>query len=326
MVGGSVHLKLENLQHTGSFKLRGAANKLACLPATTRSAGVVAASTGNHGAAVAFGARQDGIQAIVFAPENASPEKLRNVESLGAEVRRVGEDCLVAERAARTFAAEHSMEYISPYNDPDVVAGQGTVGSELVAQLEEFLSRHRTLGRATTRSGAAMPTSVRWHMVGHLQRNKVKQIIPLVQLIHSVDSLRLAEELHNHAARLDRVVDVLLQVNASLEPAKFGVAAPAALHLAEQIDTMIHLRLRGVMAMAPEAEKAEASRPYFARAAEIFTDIRDAKIGGRSFNALSMGMSHDFEAAVEEGANVVRIGQALFGNSGEAQEAVTHQS
>ena len=138
MVGGSVHLKLENLQHTGSFKLRGAANKLACLPATTRSAGVVAASTGNHGAAVAFGARQDGIQAIVFAPENASPEKLRNVESLGAEVRRVGEDCLVAERAARTFAAEHSMEYISPYNDPDVVAGQGTVGSELVAQLEEF--------------------------------------------------------------------------------------------------------------------------------------------------------------------------------------------
>jgi len=184
-----------------------------------------------------------------------------------------------------------------------------------VAQLEEFLSRHRTLGRATTRSGAALPTSVRWHMVGHLQRNKVKQIIPLVRLIHSVDSLRLAEELHSHAARLDCVVDVLLQVNTSLEPAKFGVAAPAALHLAEQLDTMIHLRLRGVMAMAPVTENPEESRPYFARAAEIFTDIRDARIGGRSFNALSMGMSHDFEAAVEEGANIVRIGQALFGNS-----------
>ena len=191
-----------------------------------------------------------------------------------------------------------------------------------VAQLEEFLSRHRTLGRAASRaslrSGAEMPTEVRWHMVGHLQRNKVRQILPLVQLIHSVDSLRLAEELHNHASRLDRVVDVLLQVNASLEPSKFGVAAPAALHLAEQIDTMIHLRLRGIMAMAPAVEDAEQVRPYFARAAEIFHDIHDAKIGGKSFNALSMGMSHDFEVAVEEGANIVRIGQALFGDSGQA--------
>ena len=138
LVGGSVHLKLENLQHTGSFKLRGAANKLACLPTETSSNGVVAASTGNHGAAIAFSARREGIRSIVFAPETASPEKLRVVESLGTELRRVGEDCLESETAAREFAADHSMAYISPYNDIDVIAGQGTVGSELVTQLDDF--------------------------------------------------------------------------------------------------------------------------------------------------------------------------------------------
>ncbi|MDP6058571.1 MAG: YggS family pyridoxal phosphate-dependent enzyme [Pirellulaceae bacterium] len=182
-----------------------------------------------------------------------------------------------------------------------------------VALLGEFLARHRTLGRAGCNRIQVVPTEVRWHMVGHLQRNKVKLALPLVHLIHSVDSLRLAEELHAQAVRLDRVVDVLLQINATQEPSKFGVAAPAAIHLAEQIDTMINLRLRGLMTMAPLEYSGEQARSCFARTAEIFGDIRDAGIGGQHLNALSMGMTNDFEIAIEEGANVVRIGRAIFG-------------
>lgn len=241
----------------------------------------------------------------------------KTVDRLADAASRAGrsrEDVLMV--AVTKHASPDQIRLLVELGHADLGENQVQHLIQRVAQLEEFLSRHRMLGRTTTRSSLPMPTSVRWHMVGHLQRNKVKQIIPLVQLIHSVDSLRLAEELNSQAARLDCVVDVLLQVNTSLEPAKFGVAAPAAPHLAEQIDTMIHLRLRGVMAMAPAAEKAEEARPYFARAAELFHDLRDAKIGGPSFNALSMGMSRDFEVAVEEGANVVRIGEALFGNSG----------
>ncbi|QQE12787.1 YggS family pyridoxal phosphate-dependent enzyme [Planctomycetota bacterium] len=182
-------------------------------------------------------------------------------------------------------------------------------------QLNEFLARKKTLARAAPQSALGVPDQVRWHMIGHLQRNKVKQVAPLVTLIHSVDSLRLAEEVHNFAVRTDRVLDILIQVNASGEEQKFGVAAPAVIHLAEQIDTMMHLRLRGLMTMAPLSDNPEDARPAFARTADIFNDLRKDKVGGRDCNILSMGMSNDFEIAIEEGANVVRIGTALFGSN-----------
>jgi len=215
---------------------------------------------------------------------------------------------------------------VTKYAGPDrirqlVELGQADLGeshvqhlSQRVALVGEFLARHHTLGRAQGARIQTVPTQVRWHMVGHLQRNKVKQVLPLVQLIHSVDSLRLAEELHAQAARMDHVTDVLLQINSTQEPSKFGVAAPAAIHLAEQIDTMINLRLRGLMTMAQREHSDEQARSCFARTAEIFRDIRDAGIGGQQFNALSMGMTNDFEIAIEQGANVVRIGRAFFGD------------
>jgi len=189
--------------------------------------------------------------------------------------------------------------------------------TQRVAALEEFMSRRRTLGGAATRVGGAtgnMPEHVRWHMIGTLQRNKVKQVLPLVQLIHSVDSLRLAEELHARGAETDTVIDILIQVNASGETSKQGVAAPAVIHLAEQIDSMMHLRLRGLMTMAPNSDNPEDARPTFARTAEIYKDIKDAKIAASDFTVLSMGMTNDFEVAIEEGANLVRIGRALFGD------------
>lgn len=185
--------------------------------------------------------------------------------------------------------------------------------AQRVAQIDEFIQRKSKLAAAAPRSKQLVPEQVRWHMIGHLQRNKVKQVVPLVSLVHSVDSLRLAEELHNYAARQDITIDILMQINTAGESQKFGIAAPAAIHLAEQIDTMMHLRLRGLMTMAPYTEDPETTRPYFARTREIFEDIAKSGYVDHSFNVLSMGMSGDFEIAIEEGANVIRIGSALYG-------------
>ncbi|TDJ68604.1 MAG: threonine/serine dehydratase [Planctomycetota bacterium] len=129
------YLKLENFQRTGSFKFRGAMNKLLALAPAERKAGIVAASTGNHGVAVACAADLLGVPAVIFAPETARSTKLEAVRDYGAEVRQVGDDCLVTESAARAHARDESMTF-SPYNDPEVIAGQGTIGRELEQQLE----------------------------------------------------------------------------------------------------------------------------------------------------------------------------------------------
>ncbi len=122
---------------------------------------------------------------------------------------------------------------------------------------------------------------MRWHMIGHLQRNKVKAALPLVHMVHSIDSLRLAEELDIQAVKLGRRIPVLLQVNTSEETSKFGVAVGAAVHLAEQIDSMPGLQMSGLMTMAP-METAEAKiRHTFARTREIFEEMKWHKIGGR---------------------------------------------
>ena len=178
------------------------------------------------------------------------------------------------------------------------------------AQVDEFLERARQLG---TSKMSKVPSSVRWHMIGTLQRNKVRKVLPLVRLIHSVDSLRLAEEIQAAAGRREESVEVLIQVNASGEKSKHGVAPAAVRHLIEQIDTMINLKVRGLMTMAPLAEDPEAARPTFERTRELFDDIRRGSVVDESFNLLSMGMTSDFEVALECGANLVRIGSAIFG-------------
>ena len=130
-----MYLKLENLQYTGSFKLRGAMNKLLSLAPEQCLRGVVAASSGNHGAAVAYGCRALGVSGTVFVPEHASPTKLEAMRRYGIEVRQHGDDSLLSELEARRYADEHGLAYLSPYNDLDVVAGQGTIGVEIVEQL-----------------------------------------------------------------------------------------------------------------------------------------------------------------------------------------------
>lgn len=151
--GGEVWLKLENLQLTGSFKLRGATNKVLSLDEGTRARGVVAASSGNHGAAVACAAAAAGCEALVFVPEGVAAGKLAAIRAWGAEVRTHGDDCVLAEREARRYADGEGMAYISPYNDPAVVAGQGTLGAELAEQLPELDAVFIALGGGGLISG-----------------------------------------------------------------------------------------------------------------------------------------------------------------------------
>jgi pyridoxal phosphate enzyme (YggS family) len=153
---------------------------------------------------------------------------------------------------------------------------------------------------------------INWHMIGHLQRNKVRQVLPLVSMIHSVDTLRLAEEINSAAGKMGLRPDVLLQVNTSREPQKYGVPVGAAVHLAEQIATLPHLRLKGLMTMAPLTKNEDTIRSCFVRARELFVEISAQEVAGRDFTELSMGMSSDYELAVEEGATILRIGSALF--------------
>jgi threonine dehydratase len=153
--GADVRCKLENLQHTGSFKARGAMNKLLTLTPDERRRGVITASTGNHGAAVARSARQVGTSCTVVVPEHASKSKLTTVERLGATVRLHGDDCVESERYARQWATEHGVTYVSPYNDPLVVGGQGTVGLELARQLEHIDAVFVAVGSGGLISGTA---------------------------------------------------------------------------------------------------------------------------------------------------------------------------
>src|SRR5262245_11045680 len=144
---------MEHLQITGSFKLRGAMNKLLSLSPEERSRGIVTASSGNHGAAVAYGLRELGIPGVIFVPENASPAKVANIRAYGAEVRTHATDSGLTEIFARRYALDHDRVYVSPYNDPEVVAGQGTIGLELAGRLEAIGTLYVALGGGGLISG-----------------------------------------------------------------------------------------------------------------------------------------------------------------------------
>ncbi len=148
LTGANVFFKCENLQHTGSFKLRGAINKFLSLSPQQQGFGVVAASTGNHGKAVAFTADLFNSKATVFVPEQSEPTKIAGIKQLGASVRLAGTDCVEAEQVARAFAREHRSEYVSPYNDLDVIAGQGTIGIEIDEQLKQVDAVYVSMGGA----------------------------------------------------------------------------------------------------------------------------------------------------------------------------------
>ena len=158
-----------------------------------------------------------------------------------------------------------------------------------------------------------MPKDVRWHMIGHLQRNKVKYIVGKVYMIHGVDSLRLAEEISKEAVKQGVSVRILMEVNVAQEETKFGISVSEAPLLAEQIAKLPGISLQGLMTIAPYVDDPEENREIFAKLRQLAVDISRKNIDNICMNVLSMGMTGDYEVAIEEGATYVRVGTGIFG-------------
>jgi PLP dependent protein len=154
---------------------------------------------------------------------------------------------------------------------------------------------------------------VRWHLIGHLQRNKVKFVCDLFDMIESVDSLPLAQDLNACAARHDLVMPVLIQVNIGDETTKSGVEPPQALGLVQQVAALPHVAVKGLMCVPPAVDIAEHARAHFVQLRTLAEQVAGARLPNVAMTELSMGMSHDFEVAIEEGATMVRVGSAIFG-------------
>lgn len=158
-----------------------------------------------------------------------------------------------------------------------------------------------------------MPEDIQWHMIGHLQRNKVKYLIGKTELIHSVDSLRLAEMIEKEAEKKQCVVKILIEVNVAEEDSKFGVHTAEVLPLIQKISTFSHIKICGLMTIAPNVKNPEENRLYFAKLRKLLVDIKGKNIDNINMDILSMGMTNDYEVAIEEGATMVRVGTGIFG-------------
>ena len=202
--------------------------------------------------------------------------------------------------------------------DVTLVAVTKTIDVAVAAVLPHFRiydlgeSRPQELRKKVKKFSAAEIPNVRWHLIGHLQRNKIDRTLPLVQLIHSVDSERLLIAIDETAARLDRAPEVLLQFNLSREPQKSGFAVDNLPTLIDSIGRLRHVQVRGLMTMAALSDDPERSRPVFAELRGLRDRMKNLVTPPHTLEHLSMGMSQDFEVAIEEGATLVRIGSALF--------------
>lgn len=165
---------------------------------------------------------------------------------------------------------------------------------------------------AEEKIGQLNDDSISWHMFGHLQRNKVKKALKIFDLIHSVDSLRLAKEINKESVKLERRTRILIEINVSGEDAKYGIPPVEALPFLKELDTMEGLQVEGLMTMAPMVDDQEVCRPVFKGLRELRDKIAESGLKNVTMDCLSMGMTLDFEAAIEEGSNLVRVGTAIF--------------
>lgn len=178
-------------------------------------------------------------------------------------------------------------------------AGQRSFGENRVQEINEKFPQ--------------LPRDIRWHMIGHLQRNKVRYLMDKAVMIHSVDSAALAQTISREAVRAGRVMDILLEVNAAGEESKFGLGYEDVLPLIREIAPLPGIRICGLMTVPPYTDDPETSRPFFKKLRELAVDIASQSIDNVSMHILSMGMTGDFEVAIEEGATHIRVGTAIFG-------------
>ncbi len=196
-----------------------------------------------------------------------------------------------------------------------IVAVSKTKPEEAIMELYE--AGHRDFGenyiQELRKKHDDLPKDIRWHMIGHLQRNKVKYIAEYIHLIHSVDSYALAETIDKEAAKHNRIIPILIEVNVGGEESKFGVTPEETTALVEQISHLPNIRIEGLMTSAPYVEDPEEDRACFSNLRDLSVDIDSKKIDNVKVNVLSMGMSNDYIVAVEEGSTMVRVGTSIFG-------------
>lgn len=235
---------------------------------------------------------------------------------IAARIEHVKET--IASACARAGRGSDTVKLVIVTKSADIEAVKEVIGLGLTElgenRVQQLKKIHAQVSDVLQQSngGPNAAKQINWHLIGHLQRNKVRQALPLTTLVHSVDTLRLAEEISAAGVKLNLHPRVLLQVNTSNEPQKYGVPVGAATHLAEQIESLPNLQLVGLMTMAPLTHNKDVVRSCFVRAREIFDEMRGERIVGSQFTELSMGMSSDYEVAVEEGATILRIGSAIF--------------
>ena len=214
-------------------------------------------------------------------------------ESIRAINEKIGEEILLVV----VSKTRSDMEILEAYN-----AGVRDFGENKV---QELVSKAKKL-----------PTDIRWHMIGHLQRNKAKQLVEVASLIHSIDSLKLLKELNKEAAKKNLIVDCLLQVKVAEEESKFGMSKEIILEMlsTDKFKECKNVKIRGLMTMASFSSDEEKVRSEFKSAKSFFDELRLSQIlENDEFSILSMGMTNDYSSAIEEGSNVVRIGSAIFG-------------
>lgn len=239
------------------------------------------------------------------------------IERLGQNLADLRANIAEAARRSGRTPDDVRLVAVTKYVGPDTIralldAGVRDLGENRVQQLSD---RAQALGAADfdlltpPDQAEALP---RWHMIGHLQRNKVKVLLRHTRVLHSLDSARLALEIEKQAARLDRPVDAFLEFNVAGEQAKSGAALAEAPALAETVAQCPHIRLYGLMTMPPFDPDPEAARPHFARLRELLEQLRRRGAVGPECLHLSMGMTNDYTVAIEEGATFVRVGSALF--------------
>jgi pyridoxal phosphate enzyme (YggS family) len=224
-------------------------------------------------------------------PDNLNEVRKRIAEACGRCGRNREDVLLVA--VSKTFGVQAVREAFE--------SGQQDFGENYVQELQ---AKRETLA----------DPGIRWHFIGHLQSNKVKFIVPYVCLIHSVDNDHLALEIQKQAENRNQIVDVLIEVHTTDEATKYGIPPPQVMALAKRISGLRNVRLQGLMTMGPFSDDPNDSRPSFRQIVDLKKDIEREGIERATLRQLSMGMTHDFEVAIEEGATIVRIGTAIFGN------------
>ncbi len=213
-----------------------------------------------------------------------------------------------------TKAAKRILDTVPP-GVTVVAAAKGRTSAEIEAVIEAGITSvgHNYVQDAQ-RTIPSLRTKARWHMIGHLQRNKINKAIRLFNMIETLDSIRLAQALDERCATLDIVMPVLIEINSGREPAKTGLLPEEIDDLLPALAELKHIQVQGVMTMGPRFGDPEDARPYFQATREVFETLSACKMPNVTVRYLSMGMSNTYQIAIEEGANIIRIGSAIFGN------------